>query len=137
MWLRRFPQQTQAMLSNSKDSLNNIAEISDKMIAFISTCQVCSVTNKDSSPKSTDRNKLEALQADIAVLKQFEEFSRYYELRRSKSNSSRYAFCWYHFMFRRNAKKCTQPCQFKREISKKPIGQSLDAAVDTGEKAAA
>ncbi|GFT39791.1 uncharacterized protein TNCV_4869491 [Trichonephila clavipes] len=75
LWLQRLPQQTQAILSISKDSLNNIAETADKIIAVYSSSEVCSATN-NSSPKSTNHNKLEALQANIAALtKKFDEFS--------------------------------------------------------------
>ncbi|GFT37378.1 uncharacterized protein TNCV_4285251 [Trichonephila clavipes] len=123
LWLQGLPRQTQAILSISKDSLNNIAEM-----AAYSSSEVCSVTNDNSSPKSNDSNKLEVLQADIAALtKKFDEFSRNSRQRsksrensrrtRSKSNSSRHAFCWYHFKFGNNAKKCVQPCQFKRDVS--------------------
>ncbi|GFW88434.1 uncharacterized protein TNCV_3552041 [Trichonephila clavipes] len=126
LWLQRFPQQTQAILSISKNSLNNIAEMADKIVVY-SSSEACSVTNNNSSPKSNDRNKLEALQADIAALtKKFNEFSQnsrqrsksreYSRRTRSKSNSSRCAFCWYHFKFGNNA-KCIQPCQFKRDVS--------------------
>ncbi|GFY45489.1 uncharacterized protein TNIN_72581 [Trichonephila inaurata madagascariensis] len=128
LWLQRLPQQTQAILSISKDSLNNIAEMADKIIAVYSSSEVCSVANNNSSPKSNDRNKLEVLQADIAALTiKFDEFSRnprqrsksreHIRRNRSKSNSSRHAFCWYHFKFGNNAKKCVQPCQFKRNVS--------------------
>ncbi|GFW02589.1 uncharacterized protein TNCV_2456041 [Trichonephila clavipes] len=113
LWLQRLPQHTQAILSISNDSLNNIAEMADKIIAVTSSSEVCSVTNNNSSPKSTDCNKLEALQADIAALtKKFDEFSQnsrqrsksreYSRRTRSKSNSSRYTFCWYHFKFGNN-----------------------------------
>ncbi|GFS49351.1 uncharacterized protein TNCV_2411221 [Trichonephila clavipes] len=67
LWLQRLSQQTQAILSISKDSLNNIEEMADKIIVVYSSPEVCSVTNNNSSPKSKDRNKLEALKADIAA----------------------------------------------------------------------
>ncbi|GFQ89284.1 uncharacterized protein TNCT_476781 [Trichonephila clavata] len=107
---------------NPEDSLNNMAEMADKIIAVYSASEVCSITN-NLSPKSTDLNKSEALQADIAALtKKIEEFSRnskprsksreYGRCTRSKSNSSQYAFCWYHYKFGRSAKKCVQLCKF-------------------------
>ncbi|GFY40222.1 transposon Tf2-6 polyprotein [Trichonephila inaurata madagascariensis] len=39
LWLQRLPQQTQAILSISKDSLNNIAEMADKIIAVYSSSE--------------------------------------------------------------------------------------------------
>ncbi|GFY72531.1 uncharacterized protein TNIN_19881 [Trichonephila inaurata madagascariensis] len=55
LWLQRLPQQTQAILSTSKDILNN-AEMADKIISVYSSSEVCSVANNNSSPKSNDRN---------------------------------------------------------------------------------
>ncbi|GFW03634.1 hypothetical protein TNCV_3988531 [Trichonephila clavipes] len=64
-------------------------EIADKIIAVYSSSEVCSVTNNNSSSKSTNRNKLEALQADIeASTKKFDEFSRN-SRQRSKSREYR------------------------------------------------
>ncbi|GBM67725.1 hypothetical protein AVEN_244307-1 [Araneus ventricosus] len=126
LWLQRFPQQTQPILSISKDSLGNIAEMADKIIAVYSTSEICPITKVDSSPTSIDRDKLEALQADIAALaKEFDEFSRntrsrsksreHGRLSKCKSNSTQCEFCWYHCKFGRNAKKCVQTCQFKKK----------------------
>ncbi|GFY60779.1 uncharacterized protein TNIN_107321 [Trichonephila inaurata madagascariensis] len=39
LWLQRLPQQTQAILSIIKDSLNNIAEMADKIIAVYSSSE--------------------------------------------------------------------------------------------------
>ncbi|GBO30722.1 hypothetical protein AVEN_5801-1, partial [Araneus ventricosus] len=77
VWLQRFPKQTQAILSISKDYLDNIAEMADKIITVYSTSEICPIAKVDSSPTSIDRGKLEALQVDIAALAQeFDEFSR-------------------------------------------------------------
>ncbi|GFX62346.1 uncharacterized protein TNCV_407411 [Trichonephila clavipes] len=47
--LLSLPQQTQAISSISKGSLNNIAEMADKIIAVYSASEVCFATNNDSS----------------------------------------------------------------------------------------
>ncbi|GBN37333.1 hypothetical protein AVEN_123605-1 [Araneus ventricosus] len=125
-----------AILSIIKDSLDNIAEMADKIIAVYSTSEICPITKVDSSPTSIDRGKLEALLTDIAALaKEFDEFSRntrprsksgeYGRLSRSKSNSTQYEFCWYYCKFGTNAKECVQPCQFFKKIRKtnKPIAR--------------
>ncbi|GFY39615.1 uncharacterized protein TNIN_116081 [Trichonephila inaurata madagascariensis] len=123
LWLQRLPHQTQAISSISEISLNNIAEMADKTIAVCTSSEVFSVPINDLSLKLINRNKLEALLEDIAeLIKKIDEFSRnskpcsksreYGRRTRSKSNSSRYAFCWYHFKFGRNTKKC----QLKRKI---------------------
>ncbi|GFU10141.1 transposon Tf2-12 polyprotein [Nephila pilipes] len=109
LWLQRLPQQTQAILTISNDTLDKIAEMADKIIAVYSSSEICQVTKVGSLPNSAlsfDRNKLDVLQADIAALtKTFDEFSRNTRSRsksrgndrrrRSRSNSARYEFCCY------------------------------------------
>ncbi|GFU27760.1 uncharacterized protein NPIL_495341 [Nephila pilipes] len=106
LWLQRLPQQTQAILTISNDTLDKIAEMADKIIAVYSSSEICQVTKVGSLPNSAssfDRNKLDVLQADIAALtKKFDEFSRNTRSRsksrgndrRRRSNSARYEFCW-------------------------------------------
>ncbi|GFT00020.1 uncharacterized protein NPIL_220951 [Nephila pilipes] len=106
LWLQRLPQQTQAILTISNDTLDKIAEMADKIIAVYSSSEICQATKVGSLPNSAssfDRNKLDVLQADIAALtKKFDEFSRNTrsrsksrgnDRRRSRSNSARYEFC--------------------------------------------
>ncbi|GFT22824.1 uncharacterized protein NPIL_274641 [Nephila pilipes] len=108
LWLQRLPQQTQAILTISNDTLDKIAEMADKIIAVYSSSEICQVKKVGSLPNSAssfDRNKLDVLQADIAALtKKIDEFSRNTRSRsksrgndrrrRSRSNSARYEFCW-------------------------------------------
>ncbi|GFU56457.1 integrase catalytic domain-containing protein [Nephila pilipes] len=71
LWLQRLPQQTKAILTMSNDTLNKIAEMADKIIAVYSSSEICQVTKFGSLPNSgssSDRNKLDVLQADIAAL---------------------------------------------------------------------
>ncbi|GFT70700.1 uncharacterized protein NPIL_160321, partial [Nephila pilipes] len=103
----RLPQQTQAILTISNDTLDKIAEMADKIIAVYSSSEICQVKKVGSLPNSAssfDRYKLDVLQADIAALtKKFDEFSRNTRSRsksrgndrrrRSRSNSARYVFC--------------------------------------------
>ncbi|GFS80387.1 putative gypsy-29-i nvi [Nephila pilipes] len=78
LWLQKLPQQTQAILTISNDTLDKIAEMADKIIAVYSSSEICQVTKVGSLPNSassSDRNKLDVLQADIAALtKKFDEF---------------------------------------------------------------
>ncbi|GFY62697.1 hypothetical protein TNIN_274351 [Trichonephila inaurata madagascariensis] len=63
--------------------------MADKITAVYSSSEVCSVTDNNSTSKSTDRNKLEALQANIAALtKTFDEFS---QNSRQRSKSREYS----------------------------------------------
>ncbi|GFT38281.1 transposon Tf2-6 polyprotein [Nephila pilipes] len=60
LWLQRLPQQTQAILTISNDTLDKIAEMADKIIAVYSSSEICQVTKVGSLPNSVssfDRNK--------------------------------------------------------------------------------
>ncbi|GFT30200.1 putative gag-pol protein [Nephila pilipes] len=119
LWLQRLPQQTQAILTISNDTLDKIAEMADKIIAVYSSSEICQVTKVGSLPNSAssfDRNKLDVLQADIAALtKKFDEFSRNTRSRsksrgndrqrRSRSNSARYEFCCCDIFYDSSTKK--------------------------------
>ncbi|GFT66163.1 e3 ubiquitin-protein ligase rififylin [Nephila pilipes] len=119
LWLQRLPQQTQAILTISNDTLDKIAEMADKIIAVYSSSEICQVTKVGSLPNSVssfDRNKLDVLQADIAALtKKFDEFSRNTRSRsksrgndrrrRSRSNSARYEFCCCDIFYDSSTKK--------------------------------
>ncbi|GFU41446.1 uncharacterized protein NPIL_459501, partial [Nephila pilipes] len=80
LWLQRLPQQTQAILTISNDTLDKITEMANKIITVYSSSEICQATKVGSLPNSassSDRNKLDVLQADIAALtKKFDEFSR-------------------------------------------------------------
>ncbi|GFS89437.1 integrase catalytic domain-containing protein [Nephila pilipes] len=119
LWLQRLPQQTQAILSISNDTLDKIAEMADKIIAVYSLSEICQVMKVGSLPNSAssfDCNKLDVLQADIAALtKKFDEFSRNTRSRsksrgndrrrRSRSNSARYEFCCCDIFYDSSTKK--------------------------------
>ncbi|GFS67434.1 transposon Ty3-I Gag-Pol polyprotein [Nephila pilipes] len=119
LWLQRLPQQTQAILTISNDTLDKIAEMADKIIAVYSSSEICQVKKVGSLPNSAssfDRNKLDVLQADIAALtKKFDEFSRNTRSRsksrendrrrRSRSNSARYEFCCCDIFYDSSTKK--------------------------------
>ncbi|GFT68965.1 uncharacterized protein NPIL_677541 [Nephila pilipes] len=62
LWLQRLPQQTQAILTISNDTIDKIAEMADKIIAVYSSSEICQVTKVGSLPNSassSDRNKLD------------------------------------------------------------------------------
>ena len=126
LWLQRLPPQTQAILSISKDPLDNIAEMADKILAVYNTTELCSIDKTLPFAKSSnsENSRIDVLEASIASLtKKFDEFSfrsrsqskpRHFNGRsRSRSRTMRYKFCWYHFKFGKNATKCVEPCEFK------------------------
>lgn len=130
LWLQRLPQQAQAILAISKDPLDNIAEMADKIICVYNTSEAFTITKAlnpaiSSNLTATVDRRIEALEASIASLhEKFEKFTFHNRARsgsrhsrngasRSRSNSAKRKYCWYHFKFGENAKKCTQPCAFK------------------------
>lgn len=128
LWLQRLPQQAQAILSISKDSLDNIAEMADKIISVYNSTETFSIEKTGTTVTNSsaiENERIKALEASIASLtKKLEEFtyrnqsrsrSRNFRIRgsRTRSRSAEHKFCWYHYKFGENAKKCVQPCEFR------------------------
>lgn len=117
LWLQRLPIQVQQILSVSKEPLDDLARLADK---------VCEVSNLTYVNEVSDRNKdvnLQTLQQQITELqKSVERLSRTprrsSSQSRSRSNSrsrnqpNKYDACWYHYKFGIRAKKCNKPCKF-------------------------
>lgn len=116
LWLQRLPQQTQAILSVSTESLPKQAALADKIAQVADhSANVCSIAS--SSPTTSSLQKeIHALSQKIDGLIRSRSRSRGRSTTRqrsnSRSNSSR-DLCWYHFKFQDKAKKCTKPCNFK------------------------
>nr|XP_042907017.1 uncharacterized protein LOC122271093 [Parasteatoda tepidariorum] len=128
LWLQRLPQQVQAILSISSDSLDKMAEMADKIIGIFSSTELCTVdkvSSKTFEHNNISNEKFNSLEISIAELtKKFDTFitrSRPQDKSvtardrsRSRSQSSRYKLCWYHFKFGNKAHRCVKPCQFQK-----------------------
>lgn len=126
LWLQRLPQQVQAILSISSDSLDNIAEMADKIIGIYSSTELCEVgktSNKVSDSDTVNSRKINSLEIGIAELtRKFDTFmtrgrspKRFTNTRnRSRSRGKPVRnICWYHYKFGSNAHRCEKPCEFE------------------------
>lgn len=113
--MEQLPDQTKAILSISQiEDLSILAEQADK-IHEITNRQISIVSTSVS--ETTLLDKINELQIQIEELRsdRSRRRNRSEANRRSRSKSSvskDKPFCWYHYKFGSQAKKCTKPCQY-------------------------
>lgn len=131
LWLQRLPKNVQQVLQVSTAKLDELALLADKMmdvdrseISEVKRIQPQSTVNSVSSGNDVS-DVLQKLTLEIGELrKSFENrgHNRFRSRSRSRppsrSNSPRrqeYEFCWYHYKFGKEAKKCRDPCKWKEK----------------------
>lgn len=121
LWIDRLPENVRAAVAISNDNLNTCAALADKIIEIVSSKQVSEVKT-DNNPSSSH------LQAQIDELtKEFREFrsnrsrspnsynNNHNDKKRSRSKSnSKRPYCRFHYKYGALARKCEQPCQYKK-----------------------
>jgi hypothetical protein len=112
LWLQRLPNQMQAILTVSSETLNKLALMADKIADATDLHEIRSVAAPTIS--------VESLGQQIATLtKQVEKLMSRRSNSRSRNRQHRSAsrdnkpLCWYHFKFGNQATKCQPPCNFK------------------------
>ncbi|KYN14011.1 PREDICTED: uncharacterized protein LOC108766199 [Trachymyrmex cornetzi] len=117
LWMGRLPSQLQAILATrSADKLDEVAEQADK-IHEVS----CRATTVASIQPANMEQQIRELTKQVASLKG--QLSRAHTQRkvrersrsRSRGKTDEEGKCFYHRRFKEKAKKCTQPCNFKKE----------------------
>lgn len=134
VWSSRLPNNIQAIIVSQKGTLNELAEIADKIhdIAPQST-QVCAMEGGGASGYVNEMAKQMAeLTKEIAALKtQFNtqpreprSQPRYSSFRKGSSPSNKsvqnqstsrprqFSVCWYHYRFGDKSTRCTRPCSY-------------------------
>ncbi|GFQ77748.1 transposon Ty3-I Gag-Pol polyprotein, partial [Trichonephila clavata] len=139
LWLQRLPSEMQSILSVSSETLENLAELADK-IAEVRTDPFLNVSVMDKSTSSNPAlptnpredlpnplyQEVVALRQQVdALSQQFQRFSGWKSRNRSRtrSNFSRNTtrsqeregsseICYYHSKFGRHAKRCRSPCRY-------------------------
>ncbi|GFR26020.1 uncharacterized protein TNCT_687711 [Trichonephila clavata] len=121
LWYKWLPQQVQAILSVSKDSLTNLAVMADKIMSVYNPADISSINKQDQSRAIScsceDNSRWSSIEASIESLAQqiHKLHSPNYNKprSRSKSRNSSHRLCCYHYRFGTNAQKCISPCSFK------------------------
>lgn len=116
LWIERLPESVRAVISIVDGDSTQWAKQADKMMEISSFSNIASVG-------STLQEEIAALRQQIHELKNQNQHqnrnrstsrnnrNRYRNRSRSRNNEE-YDFCWYHYRFKDNAKKCVQPCKF-------------------------
>lgn len=119
LWIGRLPSQLQAILATrSADNLEEVADQADRIYEVthraVASIQATSETN------SSIEKQIKELSKQVASLNT--RFSRSYEKNkkrfRSRSRSKKREqedICFFHQRFKEKAKKCVQPCNFKKK----------------------
>ncbi|GBN94204.1 hypothetical protein AVEN_213031-1 [Araneus ventricosus] len=123
LWLQRLPANLQQILSVCKASLDELAQIADK----IHEVSGCNLTVARVESKS-DQVEVDAIKAELADLKKIvkklsvSQYShgRIKPRRQSLTSTRRTAdknvepkrLCWYHHRFGDKASKCVKPCAY-------------------------
>lgn len=131
LWMGRLPSQLQAILATrTADNLDEVAEQADRIYEVAhKDVAVASILPDDSAQARKTRQTLEqqiqALTKQVASLnKRFTQNEETRQKRdrsqsRSRKNprkkSEEEDICFYHRRFKDKAKKCTQPCAFKKQ----------------------
>lgn len=119
LWLRRLPQQVQAILAAQADlDLDKVAELADKITELAPAPAVCSTATVSSSiTLDTLSKRLEEVSNQVASLSRQQHRpsrDRSVSSDRSTSSSKR---CWYHRKWGVKASRCISPCNWKSENS--------------------
>lgn len=123
LWMDGLPSQAQAILTVSDDNLDKLAVMADKIVENVSSKSILSITpnsvNNDDPRFTQLQQQIEALTSAIGSFSyRSRSHTPHHYRSRSKSNS-RYKpggkYCWYHFTFGKNSKKCTPPCSYSKK----------------------
>jgi predicted unusual protein kinase regulating ubiquinone biosynthesis (AarF/ABC1/UbiB family) len=121
LWLGRLPAQMQVILATrTEDRLTEVANQADRIHEVTSTTVTtvaAASTTAENSPKSLE-TQIAELAKQVATLTT--KITRFKNTERSRSRSrsrsrTRDKTCYYHRRFGSEAKKCSKPCDFKKE----------------------
>lgn len=124
LWLRRLPQQVQAILASQAElSLDKLADLGDKVMEISGPKQVFSCTLPPVSSSNQDplMQRMDRLEKQIAALSVHYRGARTrhrsVSSQRSRSSSAAHRsgpkVCWYHKKYNERAAKCITPCNWK------------------------
>lgn len=116
LWMRSLPSSMQAsLISTGHTNLEKLAEVADRIQEVHYPAEVYSVAANDEIGNL--KEEIRRLTNEIAELKLGRpNDGRTRKLSNSKGRNPNSPdwLCFYHFKFKQNAKKCEQPCSWKR-----------------------
>lgn len=124
LWLRRLPQQAQAILATQADmELDKVADLADRIVEVSTGPTSIYAAAAAPAPASSQLNlmmeRIEELSRQMAALtsQQRSRSRSRSNSRSSRSSSPQFKHCWYHKKFAARASKCIQPCAWNSENS--------------------
>lgn len=113
LWIERLPESIRSVITIVDGDTTKMALQADKMIEVQQFSNVSAV--QSSNPLQAE---IESLRKEIAALKARNsepQKEQQHTRNRSRSKSKvRFPFCRYHYRFGDKAKKCVEPCQYKK-----------------------
>lgn len=120
LWLRRLPQQVQAILAAQADlPLQKVAELADRIVEVSPIAHSVFAANASvlDDPIQAINSRLDQLAQQVAAMSSGRsQHRRNRSISRNRSKSSDRSaldLCWYHRRFRSKANRCTKPCSWK------------------------
>lgn len=119
LFLQQLPNTVQSILASVQPlTPQKAAEVADRIME-VSPAQVCSSSvspsdeSCDISSHSAIVEELKMLRKEVASLRRSRSQSR--NRFRSRNFTPHSPMCWYHQKYQEKAKKCIEPCSFKKE----------------------
>ncbi|XP_017478715.1 PREDICTED: uncharacterized protein LOC108368379 [Rhagoletis zephyria] len=112
LWLKRLPDNVRAVISIGTGNSTDMARKADQMMEMLNFSNVSAIRGEPTLGK-----QIQQLQAQIDELKVSRaprNQSRGTKTRDKSQSRPRFPFCKYHWRFGVKAKKCVEPCQFKK-----------------------
>lgn len=110
LWLERLPENVRTIISIVDGDSYKMSLQADKIMEVQTYANVSEI--KANPSNSSLRDEIEKLREEIRQLKTGRQ-----QRNRSRSKSrpnTRFPFCKYHYKFGDKAKKCTEPCEYKK-----------------------
>ena len=122
LWLGRLPANMQAILASRAnddlqsvaDQADRIAEISHGIVATVAAKEIQKETYKTSLEDKVDRLAQQVATLTAQLSKERSSHRRPRSRSRRREESTDNGWCFYHARFKEKARKCAQPCNFRK-----------------------
>jgi hypothetical protein len=125
IFLEHMPPNIRVILASSTDTLQNLAEMADKIQETVGPQPSISAVSQTSELEKLIQSMETRLGARIDALEQRQSRSRrrspspydrsFRPRSQSRNRNDDDGLCWYHYRFGKKAKKCAKPCNFQAE----------------------
>lgn len=132
LWMQRLPNNIQVVLTSQRMDLDKLAELADQ-IMDVTSPSASVISNQSNSEVESLRKEIESLRRQLGNANSNRRRSKRRDESRTKSRSpSRRKYdpngqwCWYHVMFRKEARNCREPCTFTLRDENKKLNRNKE-----------